>query len=493
MSDKSSDKKQTKLRAKRWQSKRFFLTKTYKDGLGEIIRRRLSGRAQHVALRILDRFQSTPDVFANLENLAGECGIHRDTLRKYMTELADKGIFRFVVPPYYKRQKGFATEIHFPTRMVHKWLRDNGFSKVMPKNAACSKSRNADKTYVEPSAKLQKDERTCREIRQHLIRDEGAAPARSAAALTASSLAASAQESKTSAGLTEAQAMAMTKLGAVLTHPKLGKGPIAVRIGNVGDRHCAIDIEFDKGGRQRFEVGSPEFNELSLAGIGAYYDDVWYLGTTERPFRVFPPDGFTIDVRVQHKDTPTSAADDGTVVGYGRPENQWHLLIKWDDPALSENGYSWMLPGEVSLADVPAIADPVIQSPTLVPVQGPGASSPDEEATGAYRGGERVHNLHFGDGRALGMEGNRVRVDFGAPHGIRSVLTAFLELIEPAADNVPPQLVGTRSEPLFRVGTKARHPGQGVGLITHIDGDFATVAFETGEQIVPLSSLEPAV
>jgi hypothetical protein len=38
----------------------------------------------------------------------------------------------------------------------------------------------------------------------------------------------------------------------------------------------------------------------------------------------------------------------------------------------------------------------------------------------------------------------------------------------------------------------ASSPGQGVGLITHIDGDFATVAFESGEQIVPLSSLEPA-
>ena len=42
-------------RGNRWQAKRFFLTKTYKEGLGEIIRRRTSGRAQHVALRILDR------------------------------------------------------------------------------------------------------------------------------------------------------------------------------------------------------------------------------------------------------------------------------------------------------------------------------------------------------------------------------------------------------------------------------------------------------
>lgn len=128
----------------------FYLTKTYKDGLRQIImdRRRLSARATMVALRILDRFMTTPTAYANLETLAAEIGMTRKTLRKYMTEIEKARLFRFDTPPYWRRKSGHATEISFPTKLVQKWLRENGFLNTMGKNYPCSKSRSADKQRV---------------------------------------------------------------------------------------------------------------------------------------------------------------------------------------------------------------------------------------------------------------------------------------------------------------------------------------------------------
>ena len=142
----------------RWQAKRFFLTKTYKDGLRQMIwsRRRLSGSAQHVGLRILDRFASTPAIYANLENLASECDMNRQTLRKYLNELSKAGLFRFETPPYWRRKSGFATEIHFPTKTVEKWLRDNGFLMTMDRNLPWSNHEKVNKNGVSTPAKLQK-------------------------------------------------------------------------------------------------------------------------------------------------------------------------------------------------------------------------------------------------------------------------------------------------------------------------------------------------
>jgi hypothetical protein len=136
--------------ASRWRDKRFYLTKTYKDGLRQIImdRKRLSAKAAMVALRILDRFMTTPSAYSNLETLAAEIGMTRKTLRKYMTEIEKARLFRFDTPPYWRRKSGHATEISFPTKMVEKWLRENGFLNTMGKNSPCSKSRSADKQRV---------------------------------------------------------------------------------------------------------------------------------------------------------------------------------------------------------------------------------------------------------------------------------------------------------------------------------------------------------
>jgi hypothetical protein len=91
---------------------------------------------------------STPTIFANLENLANDCGMHRNTLPKYLSELLKAGLVRFDTPSYWRRKSGYAMEIHFSTKMVEKWLRDNGFLKTMHKNTAWSKSRNADEIYT---------------------------------------------------------------------------------------------------------------------------------------------------------------------------------------------------------------------------------------------------------------------------------------------------------------------------------------------------------
>ena len=283
MSNKSSDKKQTKLRGERWQDKQFFLTKKYKDGLREMIwsRRRLSGKAQHVGLRILDRFASTPTIFANLEKLAGECDMSRPTLRSYLQELSKAGLFRFDTPPYWKRKSGHATEIHFPTKAVEKWLRDNGFFMTMERNLPWSKAEKVNKTGVSTPAKLQNTPSTMERNFRSFHKNEASAPV---AAPLSGAGSAPPQERKASSGLSEANAMARAKLnglklGTVLTHPKLGKGPIAVRCGDVGDRHCEIYVEFDRGGYTRLKVGSPEFNELSLAAnASAQHGELYAVG-----------------------------------------------------------------------------------------------------------------------------------------------------------------------------------------------------------------------
>ena len=272
MSNKSSDKKQTKLRGERWQDKRFFLTKKYKDGLREMIwsRRRLSGKAQHVGLRILDRFASTPTIFANLEKLAGECDMSRPTLRRYLQELSKAGLFRFDTPPYWRRKSGHATEIHFPTKAVEKWLRDNGFFMTMERNLPWSKAEKVNKTGVSPSAKLQKTPSTM-ERNLPTSQDEVASAPRSAtAAKAAASLAPCDKERKASA---------------------------------------------------------------EASGLGAKYDDdngkaKWFAATTERPFTI--PSRFPLGQRVGCNAVETLAA----VLGFGtHSRTASKLLVKWDDEA----------------------------------------------------------------------------------------------------------------------------------------------------------------
>ena len=191
---------------------------------------------------------STPTIYANLENLAGDCGMHRETLRKYLAEISKAGLFRFDTPPYWRRKSGYATEISFPTKMVEKWLRDNGFLKTMTKNAAWSKHEKVNKTGVSTSAKLQKTPSTMAKNAATYHKSEGASPP---AALTA---AASRQEPKAIAR--------HHAIGDVMASPKFGKGPI-VEIEEDEDG-LKYWIDFDRQGCAiEIRTGSPSFASLS--------------------------------------------------------------------------------------------------------------------------------------------------------------------------------------------------------------------------------------
>jgi hypothetical protein len=199
----------------------------------------------------------------------------------------------------------------------------------------------------------------------------------------------------------------------------------------------------------------------------------------------------------------------GIVIGFGIDgEAQGHVLVQyedWDD----DDDKIWMPLSDVEVvpnskpvlvdgvtvsdddeveviqpANTPSTAAPVIPSPTLVPVQGADAGKSTRGAT--------VRHDFFGDGCVLGMVDKMVRVDFGGVNGIKDFLPLWLELVAPAPASSVHPLDEPAVVPVLRVGDKARHASQGVGLITHIDGDLATVAFASGEFTVPLSSLEPA-
>ena len=125
----------------------------------------------------------------------------------------------------------------------------------------------------------------------------------------------------------------------------------------------------------------------------------------------------------------------------------------------------------------------------------------EKNAAYQYRGGERVRHLKFGEGVTTcgGVdERGLVCVNFKG-RGPMAVLATFLELIEPAPDfvqirNLAENHKAAEVQPVvFHVDDAVRHADRGLGIITNIVGDDATVAFESGEELtVPLSSLSPA-
>ena len=500
MSNKSSDKKQTKLRGERWQDKQFFLTKKYKDGLREMIwsRRRFSGNAQHVGLRILDRFASTPTIFANLEKLAGECDMSRPTLRKYMQELSKAGLFRFSTPPYWKRKSGFATEISFPTKAVEKWLRDNGFFMTMERNLPWSKAEKVNKTGVSPAAKLQKTPSTMernfpsyQEVASAERADtlgfaapcgyrvSGAPPPRQGKASAepmandqANGLGAELEchngQEKWFPATTERPSNIPPHFALdtrVVWDDSIGCPGIGTVLGYGTHTLTAsyLLVQWDDedspawmscedvrpsagNGSANAPVDQPaEANakEEESRGLGAYYDGMWFPGTTERCSGVFP-EGFKLGVRIEQRGTIEKGVfvdriDNGTIVGFSTCTTDTvettfaHVLVKWDDPALTDNGLGWMLPSEVSLADTPDTAPPIIPSTTPEPVQKePTPPEKPRRRYHEYRGGETVRHVAFGDGVVIGVEDNfRVLVRFAA-RGVMVLQSAFVELVEPA-------------------------------------------------------------
>ena len=118
---------------KRWQDKRFYLLDWYKYAMFQIIakHKKLSPGARAYGYDLLGMFGTKPSFPANLTDLARHCGITENTERKYRRELEDAKLFRFVTPPYWVRKtKGEATEIHFRTGTVTKWLRNHGLLKA---------------------------------------------------------------------------------------------------------------------------------------------------------------------------------------------------------------------------------------------------------------------------------------------------------------------------------------------------------------------------
>jgi hypothetical protein len=218
-------------------------------------------------------------------------------------------------------------------------------------------------------------------------------------------------------------------------------------------------------------------------GLGAEIElangkEKWFPATTERPSTIL----FELGTRVVWDDS-IGCPGIGTVLGFGTHTlTASYLLVQWDD----EDSPSWMdckdlqpSTGNAS-TNPPPTAPPVVQSPSLVPVQGAG---PD---AGKSTSGAIVRHDLCGLGPVLGMDGNMVKVQFGAPHGVKSFLPCWLKLIEPAPAVHPMD----RDEPVFHVGDTVAHLKYGVMALDGINGDVATCAFPNGQTIdVPLSEL----
>ena len=541
---------------------------------------------------------STPTIFANLENLANDCAVSVRTLRKYRHEIEKAGLFRFETPPYWKRKTGFATEIHFPTKMVEKWLRDNGFLTTTGKNFQWSNQGKVNKTGVSPPAKLPKSTSTTGKNFHTFHKDEVAHGAATRATLGASAAAPvgrgsrgavsghsrqgeTTHEPMASAGLTEAIAMAckkngypppadqaiyekakaMAKDGKLRAHtchqgtfdwfdatpdgdpiafgmdPRCGVGA-RVTINTNGEypgtiwgysrtrgfNRVLVCVDHLKSLTNPFHWidaasikpsladapidGSSEANAKKEEKLGGPLEgDDWFPATTVRPGNV-PPDfvidaivGVTIEGCELDWDADWSWSEGilprGRIIGYSETrDTNGFVLVDWQGGV---NGIWWtpakyLVVGGVTASDDDEVE--VIQpadTPPIAPIDQSTTSLPSKKEPGApayqYCGGEQVRHLKFGNGTTLRLnEDGSVQCEFGEVHGVKKVMPAFLELVEPAPAFVHPL---DRDHGLC-VGAKARHKSRGVGLITHLDGDVATVAFESGEQTVLLSTLEPA-
>ena len=118
---------------KRWQDKRFYLLDWYKYAMGQIIasHRKLSPGAKGFGHALLNLFGTKPWFPMNMRELARHCGVSERAARNYRHELEAAKLFRFAVPPYWARKnKAKATEIHFRTATVTKWLRNHGMLKA---------------------------------------------------------------------------------------------------------------------------------------------------------------------------------------------------------------------------------------------------------------------------------------------------------------------------------------------------------------------------
>ena len=117
----------------RRQDKRFYLLDWYKYAMFQIIanHRKLSPGAKGFGHALLNLFGTKPWFPMNMRELARHCGVSERAARNYRHELETAKLFRFAVPPYWARKnKAKATEIHFRTATVTKWLRNHGLLKA---------------------------------------------------------------------------------------------------------------------------------------------------------------------------------------------------------------------------------------------------------------------------------------------------------------------------------------------------------------------------
>ena len=396
MSNKSSDKKQTKLRGERWQTKKF-IRPEYVPEMRNIIRdhTRLSPTERKVGLTLCDLWEEKCDrqVHPGFDAIAERCDLHRNWISRCLAKLKHFGLIHTNTPRWDKLLGGRlgATEINMNVKLVTNVLRAKGVfssrtsAKFSKKNKSLGKlvhsvSANSvqgevNKTGLESKVSAHNDGVHCASFRK----DEVASALRSAtAAKAASSLAPRDKERKASAGISEANAM-----------------------------EEGLGAEFD----------CPDGN----------WKAKWFPAKTERPFTI--PMLFELGTRVGWDDS-IGCPGIGTVLGFGTHTlTASYLLVQWDD----EDSPGWISyedvrpepPADNVSADTPFIASPVIAPATQEPVPGP---MPVRGASVAYSGGERVRNIGLGAGTVRGMAGNLVTVDFD--NGVtKNVPAAFLELI----------------------------------------------------------------
>ena len=112
--------------------------------------RKLSPGAKGFGHALLNLFGTKPWFPMNMRELARHCGVSERAARNYRHELEAAKLFRFVTPPYWARKNNAkATEIHFGTATVTKWLRNHGLLNAKPEWV----SRNESGNHLETSMK----------------------------------------------------------------------------------------------------------------------------------------------------------------------------------------------------------------------------------------------------------------------------------------------------------------------------------------------------
>ena len=415
---KKSSAKSPRITERR-QDKRFYLLDWYKYAMGQIIanHRKLSPGAKGFGHALLALFGTKPWFPMNMRELARHCGVSERAARNYRHELEAAKLFRFAVPPYWARKnKAKATEIHFRTGTVTKWLRNHGLLKAKSDWVSRNDKPEAPSTNTDEMG------------------------------TTSLSPALNADGDVGNPCGSERTPLTTGKMSSSLPYSKEG-----------GAKPAAPSL------MARDAADAPPKENSQKKGLGADFNGEWHRAT-----QVEKPDwsDFELDDDVRWPDVDA----DGFVIGFGvtGSSTEGCVLVSWFDDHSPD---LWVETAELERAETEAAEpEPEPAMPTLEPMYGfevgdrvsygnrpigtvtgfyacvgavvdfgnghetvaPGSLElvPRAEVdTGTCRAGTRVRHLKYGDGTCTAIDGTKVTVLFDR-YDERKILLAFLQIVD---------------------------------------------------------------